>query len=369
MTMVSRNAFFIVVTLVACFGPAAAVAGPSAPGAQAAQGKYRYPTRRDVDNRPLPQGAVAETTHAPYSTGDCSLCHASSDPKNPGPVSKAGNALCYECHEEFKEIMARKYKHPPAVEACTNCHNAHDSRHAGLLHAELASQCMDCHKNIRAIAERSKVKHGALTSEKRCANCHNPHGANVEKLLTALPFDQCVACHSVDGLKDWDGVKLTNFKKLLEENRERHAPVAAKDCSACHRTHGGDTFRLLVAGYPSTFYAPYDLSNYALCYGCHNDNVVSARETTTLTNFRDGSTNLHYVHVNKLERGRTCRACHEVHASKQPHHIREGVPYGQGGWVLKINFTKTSTGGSCAKTCHDTRSYVNRTPPTVTKRK
>ncbi len=364
--MVSRNAFLIAIALGAYFEPAAVLARPMAP-VQAAARQYRYPTRRKVDNRPLPQGVTAATVHAPYGTGDCSLCHRSSDPKNPGPVTKAGNALCYECHQEFEEIMARKYKHPPALEACTTCHNAHDSRQPGLLHGELASQCMECHKNIRAVAETSKVKHGALTSGKRCANCHNPHGANIEKLLTALPFDQCVGCHSVDDLKDWNGVRLTNFKKLLAENGKLHAPVAAKDCSACHKTHGSDSFRLLVADYPSRFYAPYDLKIYALCYGCHNDKVVSERETTTLTNFRDGSKNLHYVHVNKLELGRTCRACHEVHASKQPHHIREGVPYGQGGWVLKINFTKTPTGETYAKTCHDTKTYVNKALSTVGK--
>jgi hypothetical protein len=61
------------------------------------------------------------------------------------------------------------------------------------------------------------------------------------------------------------------------------------------------------------------------------------------------------------ERGRTCRACHEVHASKQDHHIREGVPYGPKAWVLKINYTKLPNGGSCAKTCHETKTYNNKT--------
>jgi predicted CXXCH cytochrome family protein len=159
---------------------------------------------------------------------------------------------------------------------------------------------------------------------------------------------------------------MTNYRKLLAENKVWHDPVKAKDCSACHRTHGGDNFRLLVAPYPEKFYAPYDPKNYALCYGCHNERVASEPQTTTLTGFRDGSKNLHYIHVNK-ERGRTCRACHEVHASQQDHHIREQVPFGSKGWMLKIGFTKLPDGGTCTKTCHDTRTYNNKTTTAAAK--
>ncbi|HET9599755.1 MAG TPA: cytochrome c3 family protein [Anaeromyxobacteraceae bacterium] len=370
-----RNVSILAAALAALAAPDLARAAPPQPAAApaaaapAAAPQYKYPTRRKVDNKPLPPGTKAAVVHAPYGSGECTMCHQSNDPKKPGPVIKAGNALCYDCHGEFEEIMARKYKHPPAVEACTNCHNPHDAKEKKLLHAELASQCLDCHKPIKQIVENAKVKHGALSSGQKCANCHNPHGTNIEKLLINLPFDQCVNCHSVDDMKDWNGVTLTNFKRFLEDNKVWHAPVEAKDCSACHKTHGADNFRLLVAEYPAKFYAAYELKNYALCYGCHNDKVVSEPETTTLTNFRDGSRNLHFVHVNKADRGRTCRACHEVHASKQDHHIRDGVPYGPRGWVLKINFTKTPTGGTCAKTCHETKTYTNKTLSTSSKKK
>ena len=66
-----------------------------------------------------------------------------------------------------------------------------------------------------------------------------------------------------------------------------------------------------------------------------------------------------YTWKYKPSRGRTCRACHEVHASKQRHQIRDGVPYGSRGWVLKLNYTRTETGGSCARTCHKERSDNN----------
>ena len=96
--------------------------------------------------------------------------------------------------------------------------------------------------------------------------------------------------------------------------------------------------------------------------------MVKDPKTTTLTKFRNGDQNLHFVHVNKDERGRTCRACHEVHASKQKHQIRDAVPYGKTGYMLKVNFTQTATGGSCAQTCHLTRSYTNSVVPVAPKK-
>jgi predicted CXXCH cytochrome family protein len=312
---------------------------------------------------PLPPGEKAAWQHSPYVAGDCSICHARNDRKDPGPVTTKGNDLCFGCHEEFAAINQAKHKHAPAVASCVACHNPHDSRKKKLLHAEIFDQCTSCHVGIKETVASAKVKHAALTTGRQCLSCHNPHASNVEKLLTALPFDQCVGCHSQDGVKDDRGAVLTNFKKLLETNKVHHAPVESKDCSACHEVHGGQNFRMLVAEYPASFYAPYEPRQYALCYGCHDDRVAAERETTTLTNFRDGSRNLHFVHVNKADRGRTCRACHEVHASPNAHQIREAVPYGTNGWMLKVGYRATPTGGACARTCHDAKTYVNRKQP------
>jgi predicted CXXCH cytochrome family protein len=192
-------------------------------------------------------------------------------------------------------------------------------------------------------------------------NCHNPHASNMPSLLVAMPFDLCVNCHGKDGMKDSSGKPMTNLKKLLADNKTHHKPVENKDCTACHTPHGSPNFRLLVDAYPAEFYAPFEEENYALCFECHKSEIVKEKETTTLTRFRDGSRNLHFLHVNNPERGRTCRACHEVHAAQQPHIIRDAVPYGSRGWNLKINFTPTDTGGTCAKTCHGVKSYNNKT--------
>jgi hypothetical protein len=52
-----------------------------------------------------------------------------------------------------------------------------------------------------------------------------------------------------------------------------------------------------------------------------------------------------------------------VHAGKQAHQIRDGVPYGPKGWVLRLHYTRAPTGGTCARTCHEAKTYVNRAAP------
>lgn len=308
---------------------------------------------------PLPADVKAAATHGPYSDGDCSLCHQSKDREKPGPLKMGVTELCLDCHEDFQKVLARKSSHVAAKASCVSCHNPHNSKLPKLLVEEASSLCLTCHQAIKALATGAKVKHDALTMEGKCLNCHNPHGANVEHLLTKLAYDLCVNCHARDGVADHDGKPLTNMKALLAANPEQHGPVSSKDCTACHDPHGGDNFRLLSKEYPAQFYSAYDPKLYSLCFDCHEESILAQPRTTTLTQFRNGDQNLHFVHVNKDERGRTCRACHEVHASKQKHQIRDAVPYGSKGWVLKINYTKTPEGGSCEKTCHETRSYTN----------
>jgi predicted CXXCH cytochrome family protein len=314
---------------------------------------------RKNDLTPLPDVEKPVSAHSPYQDGDCSLCHQNKDRNDPGPITKQVNAICLDCHDDFAKVIARKSSHVPAKVNCVSCHNPHNSKYPKLLVEESGALCLSCHTAISNLVTNAKVKHDAVSVEHKCVNCHNPHGSNVEHLLSRLPFDLCVGCHGKDGVTDHDGKPLTNMKKLLADNPEQHGPVAGKDCSACHLPHGGDNFRLLGKVYPAQFYSPYDPKLYDLCFDCHEESMVKDPKTTTLTKFRNGDQNLHYVHVNKDERGRTCRACHEVHAAKQKHQIRDAVPYGHTGYLLKVNFTQTPTGGSCERTCHVTRSYTN----------
>jgi predicted CXXCH cytochrome family protein len=333
---------------VAVGAPAAAVSappeGPAAP-------------RQASPLAPLPASTPRLVVHAPYESGSCTPCHATDDARDPGKVAGSLNDVCVGCHTELERSLAAKHVHAAVEDACTNCHNPHSSTVPRLLLSEAPALCAECHADTVEAASSAPVQHRALATGAKCMNCHNPHGSSFEKLLFRMPAEMCLGCHDRDGMKSADGRPLTNMKAWLAKNENHHGPVEAGDCSSCHTSHGGENFRLLTERFPPTFYAAFDKKNYALCMSCHNEAVYTAAETTSLTSFRDGSRNLHFAHVNVGERGRTCRACHDVHASGQGHHIREGVPFGTTGWVLKLNYVATADGGSCSKTCHETRTY------------
>jgi predicted CXXCH cytochrome family protein len=159
---------------------------------------------------------------------------------------------------------------------------------------------------------------------------------------------------------------IADMSVVLASGKSLHGPIAQQNCSACHQIHGSDQFRLLVQEYPPTFYAPFKEENYALCFACHERSLVLEPKTTALTGFRNGDMNLHFVHVNRETKGRTCRACHETHASDKEKHIRNSVPFGK--WEMPIEFAKTDTGGSCAPGCHVPYRY-DRAKPVVYEQK
>jgi predicted CXXCH cytochrome family protein len=140
-----------------------------------------------------------------------------------------------------------------------------------------------------------------------------------------------------------------------------HPPVAEGDCAACHAPHGTQLHHLLKQAVPTEMYQSFDKSNFALCFGCHADTLADSKLTDSETNFRNGMFNLHYQHVNKLDKGRSCKVCHDPHASSQPRLISNKVP-GFGRWGIPIRYTKTEVGGTCVVGCHKPKSYDRINP-------
>ncbi len=127
------------------------------------------------------------------------------------------------------------------------------------------------------------------------------------------------------------------------------------NCSACHNPHGGAIYRLLTEAYPAGPYAPFDVESYALCFGCHDVEMVEEERDDEVTEFRNGDLNLHYVHVNREDKGCTCGTCHDAHAGTGPKHIADPMAFGQQAILTK--YEATATGGSCLSSCHAMWAY------------
>jgi predicted CXXCH cytochrome family protein len=299
--------------------------------------------------------ASGKYVHGPVAVGGCIACHDPHTADYEKNLRASGPALCFACHiDKAEAFQSAAVIHKPVTEDCTGCHNPHSDKKQFMLAAESPGMCYGCHKDKKDWVDNVQFQHGAISTDKSCLNCHDAHVADIPKNLLLPPMDLCISCHDRE-YKRADGKNVMNIKEILAENTEHHGPIKQRDCSGCHDPHGSNGFRILRNPYPPSFYAPFNIANYNLCFGCHEKTIVLNSETTKLTNFRNVEVNLHFKHVNKPEKGRTCRACHETHASNFPKHIRESVPFGT--WELPVNYLKTETGGSCTPGCHKTKKY------------
>ncbi|MHC4911899.1 MAG: cytochrome c3 family protein [Planctomycetota bacterium] len=299
--------------------------------------------------------------HGPVAVGECTVCHTSHSSDYENLLTAEPVELCFSCHVVTKgELDKFEFVHEPVKTDCAGCHSGHGANNMMMLKEQAPGLCYhQCHEDIKEIAETAKYRHSAMAKEGGCTFCHTPHASTVRYMLKEDPMSLCLSCHDKPVGVRKDEI-LGAFTKEIAGRKFLHGPVAEKDCKGCHISHGSEYFRLLAKEYPPEFYAPFNKENYALCFSCHAESLVLTRDTTELTDFRNGDSNLHYLHVNKARKGRTCRSCHATHASNLPKHIRESVPYGT--WQLPIQFEKTETGGSCKPGCHVPFAYDRESP-------
>lgn len=306
--------------------------------------------------------SASKFVHGPVAVGACIVCHRPHSSPEPALLATNARSLCLTCHAEVQaKAQQDGHTHGAIQQGCTPCHNPHASDHKYQLRAEAPELCMKCHaEHFDQVTAGAAVVHGAIRAPGGCTGCHEPHSSRLASLQRGSQPGICLSCHD-RALTTQDGKTLTNMSALLEENPDHHGPIRQGNCTACHESHASVNFRLLREPYPADFYASFDISRFKLCFTCHIPDMVLSTSGEGLTEFRDGDRNLHYVHVNRAK-GRTCRSCHEVHASKRPAHIREAVPFGSGDWMLPLNYEKTADGGSCMPGCHEPRRYSRVQP-------
>ncbi len=321
-----------------------------------------------------------EFDHKPVVEGKCMACH---DPhqSNTKKLLKADsvNNLCLNCHtktgthkDKAKKkfvSMAGSFKHKPAEESCLECHDPHTASYKGLLKNEgTMDLCLDCHadlkdhKDMKKWINEVKYKHGAVSNSKnKCLECHDPHSTSHKGILKRNQVSMCLSCHDKSVKSDEDGGMLLNIGQHLKENPNWHKPIknVKKEggCAACHDPHGSDNFSILRKPFTKNFYDNVDNKDF-FCFECHDQEKVSQRfilpREEDITSFRDGEVNLHYLHVND-RKGRSCRACHDEHASKYSHLIRDYTDFN--GVKFPLRYIETNNGGSCAPACHKKFEY------------
>ncbi len=302
-----------------------------------------------------------EHVHGPVAAGNCTACHSPHAAQLPNLLSVDGRQLCLSCHASIEsQLEALPHAHQPVREDCRTCHDPHASNHAGILTQAPFDLCSSCHKDIADVASQAVVAHSVVSDDRACLNCHTPHVSHEARLLRDNPVSVCLSCHNKD-VRHRDGTMTGSVAELVKPGFSVHAPAQDGNCRGCHNPHGASFAQLLNRPYDRSFYQKFEKGSYALCFDCHDQQLVTADQTTSFTNFRNGDRNLHYVHVKAPAKGgRSCSVCHATHASASPKQLRSSVAFGQ--WKIPIQFTATDMGGSCAAGCHRARSYDRVNP-------
>lgn len=281
--------------------------------------------------------------HGPVSAGDCNACHDPHASEFTQQLRNAPEEICYLCHQEKEIILTSRHIHKPVLDDCTSCHDPHADNAKFLLPSDQPQLCYDCHDDIE-LYKGVKVVHDPV-HDGNCMDCHDVHASNNPKMFPQPQQELCFSCHEETS----NDVITATYK---------HGPTKEGDCNACHDPHGSENYNILRKAFPKDFYNEYKTEIYDMCFECHNKDIALDEKTTTLTNFRDGDVNMHYLHVNKEIKGRSCKACHQVHASTQEKHVRESVPFGAIKWELPVTFTKYENGGYCVVGCHAPKEYI-----------
>jgi len=293
--------------------------------------------------------------HAPAASNECTTCHNPKGNRHEFTLAARGGDLCAGCHGPLEK---KKVLHKPVGEDCNTCHDPHGSENEDFLVSPVPDLCSNCHEVAKEIA-KGKSSHSIGLAGKACLACHDPHTSDFEHLLPAKPMDTCLGCHGKPIVEK--GRTLPSVKDEISGARSVHGPIRDGDCASCHTHHASAQIALLTAAYPATFYAPFTPETYGLCFQCH-DQSLATDDAKGATSFRNGTRNLHAVHVNDKVKGRTCLVCHAPHGAGLPHLVRASVAFGPAGWRLPIHFQETKSGGGCAPGCHLPKSYDREQP-------
>jgi len=262
---------------------------------------------------------------------------------------------------------------PASAEETKEC--ATSQCHPGLIAKEPAlpkghGDCTHCHQNVDKAKNHPEPGTKSFTLAKEiCQECHQTT-VDYDNLHPPVAAGDCLACHTFHSTKasllteNGDHLLCYNCHQAVtnEGDTQLHGDVAEQKCTSCHAVHGSFFKHLLNGPYSTDFFNDFDEKQYALCFQCHKIDLLLHANTSYNTNFRDGQKNLHFVHVNRRNRGRSCKLCHVIHSGRQPKLMAEKVSFGD--WEMPVNFIISASGGQCSPGCHAPAAYDRNRLPT-----
>lgn len=294
--------------------------------------------------------------HAPIELDGCLSCHDSHQSDHTYLLNEEKPALCITCHDNIGVEKQAKFQHAPFEDDCSNCHSPHNSKENFLLNESVPELCFTCHDDIQTILRESKHIHKVSEGKNDCNSCHSPHASGNNKILREEQTTLCLKCHNKTINTGTKTIENINAKLLTA--KYKHPPLE-EGCSVCHNPHGSENTSLLISSFPESEYVKSEVSNFELCFNCHDTELIEKEISETATNFRNGNENMHYLHING-DKGRNCNLCHDMHASKNKFLIKKRTKFGT--WNMPLNFIPFETGGSCNTGCHTKKTY-DRTSP------
>ena len=187
--------------------------------------------------------------------------------------------------------------------------------------------CYKCH----ASKVTAPFVHSGL-ADKECTPCHGATGGNHQ------------SDNSLYAVKDKSSKICYECHDNKSTQKSVHPPIQENDCLGCHAPHA------------SNFKYQLGLPVKKLCFECHDLSLLTEKDTEK-NSFRDGISNLHYLHAGE-KNAIPCLSCHDVHASTQEHLMR---PKGSNGKeAVTITYTTTPKGGNCTVSCHDAMGYERK---------
>jgi predicted CXXCH cytochrome family protein len=310
----------------------------------------------------------------------CNACHV---PHNAGSSQRLLKTLqeentCFPCHDDagseidVKSDFNKFYHHP--VEAETGVHDPMEDPLSASYHVE----CSDCHNphrittlaaippqvsgplvGVKGVTLNGLVVEEADNQYEICFRCHADNSFSpvvaiprqIQEVNERLRFDP--------SNPSFHPVATVGKNFSVPSLRPEYSPASIIYCSDCHNSdtgamvggagadgvHGSGNQHLLAARYEQdTYPLHYSESNYALCFRCHDPNILLDRFQSNFPSHRS--------HV--VGKKAPCSVCHDAH----------GVPVLGGATTTHnahlINFdsrfvasgTYDSGARSCTVSCH-----------------